>query len=74
MDGWVVAWLLWAGGFAAIEGAALVVKDRPNRPATLSAHVWWLISGAAWWHRLARVVLLCGLAWLSVHLLSGGWV
>lgn len=73
MDGWSVAWLAWVLAFAAIEGAALVRRDRPGRPATLSAHVWWLIRGAGWWHHLARVGLVCGLAWLSVHLVSG-WV
>jgi len=37
MDGWSAAWLAWAAAFCAIEGAALVAKDRPGRPATLSA-------------------------------------
>jgi hypothetical protein len=60
--------------FCLIEGCALVVKDTPGHPATLSAHVWWLVRGAGLWHHLARVGLLLGLAWLTVHLLSGGWV
>jgi hypothetical protein len=69
-----VLWLGWALLFIAIESAALVVKDRPGHSATLSSHIWQLVRGTAWWHRLARVALVCGLAWLSVHLLSGGWV
>jgi hypothetical protein len=74
MNGWSVTWLAWALAFVLIEGAALVLGDQPDRPATLSAHIWQLVRGTTWWHRLARVVLVCGLAWLSVHLLSGGWV
>lgn len=71
MSGWSVAWILWALAFVVIEGAALVVKDRPGRPATLSAHIWWLVRGAGLWHHLARLALAAGLAWLVPHLLGG---
>jgi hypothetical protein len=74
MDPWTIAWAIWAAAFCAVEGAGLVVKDRPGRPATLSAHFWWLIQGAGPWHHLARVGLVAGLAWLSIHLLARGWV
>ncbi len=67
-------WVLWALAFAAVEGAALVVKDRPGAPHTLSATIWWLTRGAGRWHHLARLGLVFGLAWLCLHLLSGGWV
>jgi len=60
-------WLLWGLAFVAIEGAALVVKDTPGHPRTLTAVVRWLISGAGWWHHTARVVLAVVLAWLPGH-------
>ena len=60
--------------WAVAETAGLVQKDRPGRPRTLSANIWWLVQGAGLWHHLARLGLLCGLVWLSVHLLTGGWV
>ncbi len=74
MSAWSWAWVGWLAAFCVIEGAALGAKDTPDHPATLSGQIWWLIRGAGWWHRLARVLLVCGLAWLSVHLLTGGWV
>lgn len=64
------AWIGMAVLFLVIEGVALVVKDRPNRPATLSSHIWWLIQGVGIWHQLARVALVAGLAALTTHLLQ----
>jgi len=60
-------WILWGLAFVAIEGAALIVKDRPGVPRTLTANVRWLIAGAGWWHHTARVVLAVLLAWLPMH-------
>lgn len=74
-----MTWESWSylGLFAAwavVEGIGLAQKDRPGQPRTLSANIWWLIQGAGVWHHLARLGLVCGLAWLSLHLLTGGWV
>lgn len=72
MSGWSWAWLVWALGFFAIElPAAFLTHDQGN---TLSEHVWAWTRGAGRAHWLARLGLVCGLAWLSLHLLSGGWV
>ncbi|OLE22368.1 MAG: hypothetical protein AUG49_19320 [Catenulispora sp. 13_1_20CM_3_70_7] len=71
MDLFSWLWLAWAVAFAVIEGTAIAHKDRPGRPATLSAHIWWLVRGAGPWHHLARLVLATGLAWLVPHLLGG---
>jgi hypothetical protein len=73
VSGWSWAWITWFGAFCVIEGFALGAKETPEHPATLSAQVWWLVRGVGMWHRIARVVLVCGLAWLSVHLATG-WV
>lgn len=70
MSIFTVAWIIWAAAFAVIEGAALITKDRPGHPHTLSAHIWWLVRGAGPWHIIARIVLIFGLAWLSAHLLG----
>jgi hypothetical protein len=73
MDIWAWRWVLWAGIFLCIELLAM----RAGR-GTLSATVWRFIGvGVA--HPSARVVwarraVLCLLAWLVVHLLTGGWV
>lgn len=66
-------WVAWWATFAVVEGIGLWQKDRPGHPRTLSAQIWWLIQGAGLWHRLARVGLVAALAWLALHLLSGGW-
>lgn len=68
---WV--WLaLFTVGFGVTETAALIRKDRPGSPATLSANIWWLTRGAGPWHQAARLALALGLAILTVHLLLGG--
>lgn len=72
MDIYTIGWLLWITFFVVWEGAALVTKRVPG--ATLSSHVWKWFSiknkGRAW--RLRRLALLAGLAWLSLHFLTGG--
>lgn len=60
-------WIAWGLAFLLVEGAALVVKDRPEAPRTLTANVRWLVSGAGRWHVAARVVLVALLAWLPGH-------
>lgn len=66
-------WIAWGVLFAVVEGVALAKGDRPGKPLTLSAQIWALIRGAGTWHHIARVVLVAFLAWLSVHMVSGGW-
>jgi hypothetical protein len=66
-------WICWGAAFALIEGAALIIKDRPPTAVsgpqlrTLTANVRWLIAGAGPWHRVARTALVVLLAWLPVH-------
>jgi hypothetical protein len=66
------AWIAFAAVFAVVETVALIQKDRPGRPRTLSAQVWWLTQGTGPWHQIARAVLIFGLGWLTPHLLGGG--
>ena len=67
MNGWTVAWIIWGLMFAAIEGAALLVKS-PND--TLSEHLrWWFAfegkpKGWIW----RRATLIVTLIWLFAHL------
>jgi hypothetical protein len=78
MDFWAWAWICWSALFLGLETAALVRKDKGD---TLSEHVWRLLdvtnrnrgAALAWHVRLRRSVLVMGLAWLVVHLLTGGW-
>lgn len=63
-------WIAWAVAFVAIETAALLKKDRPGKPRTASANIWWLVKGTGTWHQLARAVLVFGLGWLTHHLLG----
>ena len=73
MSGWTIAWLLWLACFLAIELPAIL-----NRRAgdTLSEHVWlWAsVKGKGAWWRIRRIVLGAFLLWLSVHMLTGGWM
>ncbi len=81
MTGWTWAWVGWGLIFAVIEGMALV-NSKPGD--SLSEHFWSFLGYAATgqgplnyrhpsgWTRLRRFLLLAGLAWLVVHLLTGG--
>jgi hypothetical protein len=76
---WTWAWIAWGLIFAAIEGMALFNSKSGD---TLSEHCWaWLgyaatgqgdLRSPSGWTRLRRFLLLAGLAWLVVHLLTGG--
>lgn len=78
---WTWAWAGWAVYFLIVEGMALF-NSKPGD--TLSEHVWaWLgfsmtgpgaeqLRKPSGWTRLRRFVTLAGLAWLAVHLLTGG--
>jgi len=71
VSGWSIAWVWWIIAFGAIEGPALISKV-PG--ATLSEHFWsWfsITTKSSQW-RLRRFCLLAGLAWLALHLLTGG--
>lgn len=73
MDGFTIAWIFWLAMFLVIEGAAIFRKERGD---TLSEHVWrWFsVSGKPRGYKMRRFVLLVFLVWLTVHLLTGGWV
>lgn len=73
-DDW--AWLAWIAYFLVAEGIALF-NSRGND--TLSEHVWIFlgyherqVGQPSGWQRLRRFATLAFLAWLSVHLLTGG--
>lgn len=67
------AWIFWLALFAVIEGAAIIDRDRGD---TLSEHVWaWFgVRGKPKGYKARRFVLLAFLAWLVVHLITGGYV
>ena len=67
-ESWV--WLAMVAAFLVVEGVALVQKDRPGHPRTLSANVWWLVRGAGPVHVALRSLLAVGLAALTAHLLG----
>lgn len=78
MSPWTWAWIAWAVYFLVVEGMALF-NSRPGD--TLSEHVWAFIGirrkgddlrQPTGWTRLRRFLVLAFLAWLSVHLLTGG--
>lgn len=75
MDGFTVAWVLWALGFVAIEGWALFRKEDGD---TLSEHIRALAGTSGGpggrFIKVRRLLLLGGLAWLAVHLLTPGFV
>lgn len=60
-------WIAWGAVFVVVEAVALVRKDRPAKPRTLTANVRWLIQGAGVWHMTARGALIVLLAWLPWH-------
>jgi hypothetical protein len=77
---WTWAWIGWGVYFLIVEGLALF-NSTPGD--TLSEHAWaWLgytttgqrplTRRPSGWTRLRRFMLLAFLAWLSVHLLTGG--
>jgi len=76
VSGWTIAWLTWIAAFLAIEIPGLLNKTPGD---TLSEHVWkWFATGNpkqpanAHFIRARRFALLAGMAWLSVHFLTGG--
>lgn len=81
MSPWTWAWIAWGVYFAVVEGMALF-NSTPGD--TLSEHVWaWLGYAAtgsgplnlrkpSGWTRLRRFLTLAFLAWLAIHLLTGG--
>lgn len=73
-DDW--AWIVWIVYFVIAEGVALVNRAGGD---TLSEHVWvWLgyderrVGPPKGTQRLRRFATLAFLAWLVVHLLTGG--
>lgn len=75
MTVWTWAWLGWAAYFGIVEGMALTNSRDGD---SLSEHVWWWLGYSegvrqpTGWTRLRRFLLLAGLTWLAVHLLTGG--
>jgi hypothetical protein len=74
---WTWAWAGWAVYFLIVEGMALF-NSKPGD--TLSEHVWAFIGirrkgelrNPTGWTRARRFAVLAFMAWLSVHLLTGG--
>lgn len=75
MSGWTWLWLGWAVYFGLVEGMALFNSKKGD---TLSEHVWAFLGfsegvrSPSGWTRLRRCLVLVFMAWLSVHLLTGG--
>lgn len=76
MSPWLAAWLVWGLYFVVVEGIALFNNVKGD---TLSEHVWaWLgyregrVGKPRGSERLRRYLTLGFLAWLVVHLMSGG--
>lgn len=75
MSAWTWAWIGWGLYFVVVEGWALY-RSVPG--ATLSEHAWaWLGIGEgrkrSGWTQLRRALLVGALAWLVLHLVTGGW-
>ena len=78
MSGFTIAWLVWIVAFFGIEGKALLHRHNGD---TLSEHIrrWFGTDPAGRrditaFARVRRIGLLVGLVWLSVHLLTNGFV
>ena len=76
MSLWLGAWLVWGAYFVVVEGMALFNDTKGD---TLSGHVWaWLgyregrVGKPTGSERLRRYLTLGFLAWLVVHLMTGG--
>ncbi|XVU25827.1 hypothetical protein ACQPZJ_01845 [Actinoplanes sp. CA-054009] len=75
MSVWLWLWIGWALYFLVVEGIALFNSRAGD---TLSEHVWAFLGFSegirrpSGWTRLRRFLLLAFLAWLIVHLLTGG--
>lgn len=74
MNAWDYVWLAWLLSFVLIEGYALCSK---GQRATFSEKVWkWFAIGKDYpttgLVRLRRFTLLAFVAWLAIHLLTGG--
>lgn len=75
MSVWTWLWLGWAFYFGLVEGMALFNSTKGD---TLSEHVWAFLGfsegvrSPTGWTRLRRFLVLAFMAWLSVHLLTGG--
>lgn len=76
MTVWTWLWFGWGAYFAVVEGVALFNSVGND---TLSEHVWAFlgyeerrVGPPTGWQRLRRFATLAGLAWLVVHLLTGG--
>jgi hypothetical protein len=69
---WDKLWIVWVIGFFAIEIPAVVYERKHGSGATLSAHLRFWFSTRKLigpYPHLRRVVAICVLAWLPLHLL-----
>lgn len=74
-------WIGWGAAFAVIEGVAL---SNSKHGDTLSEHAWAFmgvrgskanpVRTPRWTLRVARIIVLSGLLWLTLHFATGGWV
>ena len=72
MDKFTIAWIFWLLYFLVVEFDAILSNDIPG---TLSEHIfaWFCMKGQRGkFAHLRRVVLLCFMAWLSAHMVTGG--
>jgi hypothetical protein len=72
VSAWAWAWIAVVAAFLGVELSAAFAT--PKQGHTASEIIWRWTRGRGRLHWLARFGLVAGLAWLSLHLLSGGWV
>lgn len=65
---WVYLGLFIA--WAITESIALIQKDTPQKPRTLSAVLRWLVQPVAGWHMHLRYGFMIFIAWFSPHILG----
>lgn len=70
MSLFTIGWIVWALGFAVLEGVALVNKRKGD---TLSEHVWKYFDVDTKRWTFLRFVLTAGMVWLTGHFVFRLW-
>lgn len=76
-DPYKIAWILWIALFVLIEGIALFNKRKEDTLSENLRIVFATEQKPRWPYRfvkLRRLVLVAGLAWFTIHILTPGWL